>query len=99
VPELAVYETDVRQMKNRIEKGFCQPLSNFVVEVDCGQPIVRRADKAVCSGVKMKARWRKESEKQTGVVKVGTPVRECQNLAMSCTDFVHAWSPSWAENA
>jgi hypothetical protein len=40
---------------------------------------------------------RKTAEKvePTKVVEGGRCVRENQNLEVSCTDFVRAWSPSW----
>lgn len=34
-----------------------------------------------------------EESEPTGVVEVDRRVRESQNLVVSCTDFVHAWSP------
>jgi hypothetical protein len=40
---------------------------------------------------------KKKAEKAgpTEVVEGDRRVRENRNLEVSCTDFVHAWSPSW----
>ena len=49
----------------------------------------------VMVGVRMRSKRRRRKAKQTEVVEGDRRVRENQNLAVSCTDFVHAWSPPW----
>jgi hypothetical protein len=48
-------------------------------------------------GTKDGKQWRRRKAKRTEVVEGDRRVRENQNLGVSCTDFVHAWSPSRSE--